>query len=296
MILSATETRSTSTASITAGAAVRPSASSDRAERNGEASGGHVELRRRAGADGGLTPTDDTKALSPELVLVDPELAAWARERLQERRVPPKPADPAPAPLVATPRPAGPEISGDEDRPARRSRPIRRRARLLIAAVVGLAVVVAAALVVDSDAPGVSGPAGGRPALALENEPTSPPAPNTKQLPPPPAPPPPAPPPPAPPPPAPRAGKAATIATPHRFAWAPRPRASGYHVELFRGNALVFRATTSKPEIVIPRRWRLNGRTQRLEPGSYRWYVWAQVGGRREGKATVQAKLVLPTR
>jgi phage terminase large subunit-like protein len=47
---------------------------------------------------------------------------------------------------------------------------------------------------------------------------------------------------------------------------------------------------------VIPRRWRLNGRTQRLEPGSYRWYVWAHVGGRREGKATVQAKLVLPTR
>jgi hypothetical protein len=229
----------------------------------------------------------DRETVSPELVLVDPELAAWARERLEERRVPPKRADPAPAPPVATPRPAAPEIGGDGDSPAvpaRRSRPRRRRGRLLIAAVVGLAVIVAAALVVDSDAPGVSGPSGGRPALALEDEPTSPPAPNTKPPPSPPAPP------------ASPSGKAATIATPHRFAWAPRPGASGYHVELFRGNALVFRATTSKPEIVIPRRWRINGRVQRLEPGAYRWYVWAEVGGRREGKATVQAKLVLPTR
>jgi hypothetical protein len=242
-----------------------------------------------------VTGASDRETVSPELVLVDPELAAWARERLEERRVPPISADPAPPP-VATPRPGAPDTGGDGDSPAvpaRRSRPRRRRGRVLIAAVVGLAVVVAAALVVDSDAPGVSGPAGGRPALALEDEPTSPPAPK-------PPPPPPAPntkpPPPPPAPPASPSGKAATIATPHRFAWAPRPGASGYHVELFRGNALVFRATTSKPEIVIPRRWRLNGRPQRLAPGAYRWYVWAQVGGRREGKATVQAKLVLPTR
>jgi hypothetical protein len=232
-----------------------------------------------------MSGASDRETLSPELVLVDPELAAWARERLEERRAPSISADPAPPP-VATPRPAAPEIGGDGDSPAvpaRRSRPRRRRGRLLIAAVVGLAVVVAAALVVDSDAPGVSGPAGGRPALALEDEPASPPAPKTKPAPPPA-------------PPSSPSGKAAKIATPHRFAWAPRPGASGYHVELFRGNALVFRATTSKPEIVIPRRWRLNGRAQRLEPGAYRWYVWAQVGGRREGKATVQAKLVLPTR
>jgi hypothetical protein len=64
-------------------------------------------------------------------------------------------------------------------------------------------------------------------------------------------------------------------------------------VELFKGRGLVFRATTSKPEIVIPTRWRLNGRTRTLEPGSYRWYVWARVAGRRESRATVQAKLVL---
>lgn len=79
-----------------------------------------------------------------------------------------------------------------------------------------------------------------------------------------------------------------------RFAWAPSPGASGYHVELFRGSALIFRAETKKPEVLIRRRWRLNGRDRRLEPGAYRWYVWPLVDGRRKAKAIVQAKVVVP--
>ena len=153
----------------------------------------------------------------------------------------------------------------------------------MVAAVVGLAVFAAAVLVVDSDAPGLLVPAGGRPAPALDDEPASPTtAPTTEARPPAPA--------------GPAARKAATIATPHRFAWAPRPGASGYDVELFKRRELVFRATTSKPEIVIPRGWRLNGRTRRLEPGSYRWYVWSRIAGKRESTATVQATFVVPTR
>ena len=79
-----------------------------------------------------------------------------------------------------------------------------------------------------------------------------------------------------------------------RFAWAPSPGASGYHVELFRGSALIFRAETKRPEVVIRRRWRLNGRDRRLEPGAYRWYVWPIGDGRRKAKAIVQAKVVVP--
>jgi hypothetical protein len=79
-----------------------------------------------------------------------------------------------------------------------------------------------------------------------------------------------------------------------RFAWAPVARASGYHVELFRGSALVFRAETTKPEILIRARWRLGGKVHRLQPGEYRWYVWPRVAGRREAKATVRAALLVP--
>jgi hypothetical protein len=79
-----------------------------------------------------------------------------------------------------------------------------------------------------------------------------------------------------------------------RFAWPPVVGATGYHVELFNGPALVFRNETTKPEILIPRRWRLDGRLRRLEPGEYRWYVWPVVNGQRKASAIVQAKLVVP--
>jgi hypothetical protein len=79
-----------------------------------------------------------------------------------------------------------------------------------------------------------------------------------------------------------------------RFAWPPVAGANGYHVELFKGSALVFRNETTGPEILIPRRWRFSGRSRRLEPGEYRWYVWPVVNGRREATAIVQAKLVVP--
>ena len=79
-----------------------------------------------------------------------------------------------------------------------------------------------------------------------------------------------------------------------RFAWPPVAGATGYHVELFKGSALVFRNETARPETLIPRRWRFDGRLRRLEPGEYRWYVWPIVNGRREATAIVQAKLVVP--
>ena len=79
-----------------------------------------------------------------------------------------------------------------------------------------------------------------------------------------------------------------------RFAWPPVAGATGYHVELFKGSALVFRNDTTKPEILIRSRWRFAGRLRRLEAGAYRWYVWPVVDGQRTAKAIVQAKLVVP--
>jgi hypothetical protein len=80
---------------------------------------------------------------------------------------------------------------------------------------------------------------------------------------------------------------------PRRFAWAPVDRASGYHVEFFRGAALVFSADTERPALSIPSSWSLNGRRHTLQPGEYRWYVWPLISGRRASAAVVQAKLVV---
>jgi hypothetical protein len=81
-----------------------------------------------------------------------------------------------------------------------------------------------------------------------------------------------------------------------RFAWAPTPSATGYHVELFRGAARVFAADTVRPALTVPARWRHDGRPQTLRRGEYRWYVWPVISGRRMAEAVVQATLTIPAR
>jgi hypothetical protein len=78
-----------------------------------------------------------------------------------------------------------------------------------------------------------------------------------------------------------------------RFAWAPVPGASGYHVELFRDSSKVFEVDTKRPAASIPARWMFEQRRQSLEPGEYRWYVWPLVSGVRASRAIVQATLAI---
>ena len=78
-----------------------------------------------------------------------------------------------------------------------------------------------------------------------------------------------------------------------RFAWAPAPGASGYHVEFFRGSVLAFSANTTTPALTVPARWKDVRRTRSLAPGEYRWYVWPVVSGTRASTAIVRAKLVV---
>ena len=80
---------------------------------------------------------------------------------------------------------------------------------------------------------------------------------------------------------------------PRHFVWAPVADASGYHVEFFRGSALVFSADTKSPEIAIPASWTLRGKRYTFEPGDYRWYVWPLRSGVRASAAIVQAKLAV---
>lgn len=78
-----------------------------------------------------------------------------------------------------------------------------------------------------------------------------------------------------------------------RFAWAPAAGASAYHVEFFRGPLRVFSADTRRPEVTVPARWRLGGIQYSLTPGEYRWYVWPVASGRRSSEAIVQAQVIV---
>jgi hypothetical protein len=85
-------------------------------------------------------------------------------------------------------------------------------------------------------------------------------------------------------------------AGPRRFAWAPADEASGYRFELFRGASRVFSTEAQGPELTLPASWSDAGIRRTLEPGTYRWYVWPLVSGRRASEAIVRAKLVVPPR
>jgi len=87
-----------------------------------------------------------------------------------------------------------------------------------------------------------------------------------------------------------------TKPAPQRFAWAPSPGASGYHIELFRGSSKVFEADTTRPSLTIPAHWVFERKRRILQPGNYRWYVWPLTSGTRAAKAVVQATLTVTPR
>lgn len=83
-------------------------------------------------------------------------------------------------------------------------------------------------------------------------------------------------------------------AVPRRFSWAPDPRADSYLIEIFRGSARVFVATSGRAEVTVPAQWTLAGKRQRLTKGEYRWYVWPVTAGTRAANAIVQATVSVP--
>ena len=87
---------------------------------------------------------------------------------------------------------------------------------------------------------------------------------------------------------------AAAPPEPRRFAWAPVEGATGYHVELFRGNDRVLAEETKQPVLELGPSWRYEGRVVRLTAGDYRWYVWPVTKSGRATQAVVQAKLSVP--
>jgi hypothetical protein len=77
------------------------------------------------------------------------------------------------------------------------------------------------------------------------------------------------------------------------FAWAPASGATAYHVEIRRGNRIVYSTRTRTTHISV----RLRTVVQKaapLRPGTYRWYVWPLLGHeRRRGAAVVATTFVV---
>jgi hypothetical protein len=76
----------------------------------------------------------------------------------------------------------------------------------------------------------------------------------------------------------------ARVTAPPRLVWTPRRGANYYNVQLFRGTHKVLSAWPRRARLQLTFAWRYGGRTYRLTPGDYRWYVWPGVGLRSKAR------------
>jgi hypothetical protein len=75
-----------------------------------------------------------------------------------------------------------------------------------------------------------------------------------------------------------RPANGARLQAPPLLDWNAVPRATYYNVQLFRNGQKVLSAWPGSTSFRLSSSWRFEGRTHRLLPGSYRWYVWPGFG------------------
>ena len=195
--------------------------------------------------------------VSPELALVDSAL----RERLLHAEADHIQAGPVPYSVPSAPaRP--PVESSATIRPERSP----RRRRALIAIFGGLLVVVVGAAATWHARPGAAPP----PTVVAPAAPTNSVTTQTRKA-------------------------AAARPAARTFAWAPASGAVAYHVEIRRGDVVVYTARTRATRISLRLR-KAGHKTAPLRPGTYRWYVWPLLRhghARRRGAAIVATTIVV---
>ena len=70
----------------------------------------------------------------------------------------------------------------------------------------------------------------------------------------------------------------ALISGPTMLAWRAIPRTSFYNVQLYRNGRKILSRWPSRARFGLRRSWQHEGRTFRLRPGVYTWYVWPGYG------------------
>jgi hypothetical protein len=221
---------------------------------------------------------DEETVLSPELALVDPVLAAWARTRLPDLSHVSPVVRKQPAP-VASPEvvqadgsaPRGPYAEGtpspgrDDSREAAERprtlerRPARHMRSLGRATLAAAAFVLVAAGVLVGDVIRQHGrtlPAAFN--FTVQTAANAPPAraaPHATDS-------------------AKRQPSATSVASARGFVWVPVAATSAYDVEFYRAGRRIFAARTTHPKLTVAKSWTYRGRRERFTPGTYRWYVW----------------------
>jgi hypothetical protein len=76
----------------------------------------------------------------------------------------------------------------------------------------------------------------------------------------------------------------ARLAVPPLLTWTTVPKATYYNVQLFRNGKKILTAWPARESLRLARVWRFDGKTQRLSPGRYRWYVWPGFGPRSQSR------------
>jgi hypothetical protein len=79
---------------------------------------------------------------------------------------------------------------------------------------------------------------------------------------------------------APRAGALVRPGRPPLLRWTPVRGARYYNLQLWRRGAKILSVWPARARFQLKRRWRYGGRSWRLEPGRYRWFVWPGFGPR----------------